>query len=418
MHQTEDGSLRISQRITWSIFLNESLFSAALIATFTLLSVNASILSGADALAGLPATMGLVGRAALAVPLGWLMDRSGRRIGLTLGYALGALGMAIGVLAVQRVSFTLLCLSAAIIGINNAASQQARFVAAEVWPAHNRARVIGLIVFAGTIGAVGGPLLVGPTSALAERLGYNANVGPYLFGVGLLPTAALLSWLLLRPDPLQIGRRFDAPAVDAQGNQVMARSAHTIFAHPVVQLAVASMVIGQLVMTLIMVITPVHMHHTNYTNGEISLVFMAHTLGMFGFAFFTGWLVGWLGARPMIAFGAAMLMLSSVMSTIAANMLALVIALFLLGLGWNFCFVAGSALLTEALHPAERGRIQGANDALVALASGAGSLSTGAIFEGGGMVAVGAVGLALTLAFLALAAWLNQRRTAHTVGVS
>ncbi|PJF45733.1 MAG: MFS transporter, partial [Candidatus Thermofonsia Clade 3 bacterium] len=153
------------------------------------------------------------------------------------------------------------------------------------------------------------------------------------------------------------------------------------------------------------------MHHANHSNGEISFVFMAHTLGMFGFAFFTGWLVGRLGARPMIAFGAAVLAVSSVMSAVAANMLALTVALFLLGLGWNFCFVAGSALLTEALHPIERGRIQGANDMLVALASGAGSLSTGAIFAGGGMIAVGAVGLALTLAFTALAAWLNQRRT-------
>lgn len=415
--QTTNSPLRVSQRITWSIFLNESLFSAAFIATFTLLSINASLLSGSDALAGLPATLGLIGRAAVAVPIGWLMDRVGRRAGLTLGYALGALGMATGVLAVQSASFVLLCLSAAVIGANNAASQQARFVAAEVWPADSRARVIGLIVFAGTIGAVGGPLLVGPTAALAERLGYDANAGPYFFGVALLPVAALLSWLLLRPDPLQIGKQFDSPTADAQGNQVKARSVRTIFAHPVVQLAVASMVIGQLVMTLIMVITPVYMHHANHSNGEISFVFMAHTLGMFGFAFFTGWLVGRLGARPMIAFGAAVLAVSSVMSAVAANMLALTVALFLLGLGWNFCFVAGSALLTEALHPVERGRIQGANDMLVALASGAGSLSTGAIFAGGGMIAVGAVGLALTLAFTALAAWLNQRRAAHTVGV-
>ena len=183
------------------------------------------------------------------------------------------------------------------------------------------------------------------------------------------------------------------------------------------QLAVASMVVGQLVMTLIMVITPVYMHHTAHTNGEISFVFMAHTLGMFGFAFLTGWLIGQLGARPMIAFGAAVLVVSSIMAAVAANLLTLAIALFLLGLGWSFCFVAGSALLTGALHPTERGRIQGANDMLVALASGAGSLSTGAIFASGGMIAIGAVGLGITLAFVALAAWLHQRRMANAIGV-
>ena len=413
------GSSRtsVSRRITGTIFLSESIFSAAFIATVTLLSVNAATLSGTDTWAGLPTTLGLVGRAALAVPMGWLMDRSGRRLGMVLGYGIGALGMATGVLAVQSFSFALLCVSSTIVGINSATSQQARFIAAEVWPTDQRARVIGFIVFAGTIGAVGGPLLVGPTSALAEQLGFEPNAGPYLLGAGLLVIAAVLAMIFLRPDPLRFGKQFDTPSLDAHGNILAVRTARTIFADRTVQLAVASMVIGQLVMTLIMVITPVHMHHENHTNSEISFVFMAHTLGMFGFAFLTGWLIGQLGARPMIAFGAAVLVISSIMAAVAANMLTLTLALFLLGLGWSFCFVAGSALLTSALHPGERGRIQGANDMLVALASGTGSLSTGAIFAFGGMIAVGAVGLGLTLAFVALAAWLHQRRDPRAVEV-
>ncbi|MFO7634426.1 MAG: MFS transporter [Caldilinea sp.] len=417
MHEADRSQTAISRRITGTIFFSESVFSAAFIATVTLLSVNASLLSGNDALAGLPTTLGLVGRAALAVPMGWLMDRSGRRTGMVLGYAIGVLGMLTGVLAVQTFSFALLCVSSAIVGINNATSQQSRFVAAEVWPPDRRARVIGFIVFAGTIGAVGGPLLVGPTSAMAERLGFEPNAGPYLLGVGLLAISALITALLLRPDPLRFGKQFDKPSLDAQGNVLASRPARTIFADRTVQLAVASMVVGQLVMTLIMVITPVHMHHANHTNGEISFVFMAHTLGMFGFAFLTGWLIGQLGARPMIAFGAAVLVISSIMAAVAANLLALTVALFLLGLGWSFCFVAGSSLLADALHPTERGHIQGANDMLVALASGTGSLSTGAIFAGGGMIAVGAVGLGITLAFVALAAWLSQRRAPRAVGV-
>lgn len=418
-----DSSLSAaSRRITNTIFLSESIFSAAFIATVTLLSVNAALLSGADALAGLPTTMGLVGRAALAVPMGWLMDRVGRRIVMVLGYSIGALGMATGVLAVQSFSFVLLCASSLIVGVNSATSQQSRFIAAEVWPSPRRARVIGFIVFAGTIGAVGGPLLVAPTSALAAWLGFEQNAGPYLAGVVLLTMAALLVAVLVRPDPLRIGRQYDTqhdPSTQSHMERGLAtRTARQIFADHTVQLAVASMVVGQLVMTLIMVITPVHMLHEHHTNGEISLVFMAHTLGMFGFAFLTGWLIGQLGARPMIAFGAGVLVISSIMAAFAENLVTLTIALFLLGLGWNFCFVAGSSLLTGALHPTERGRIQGANDALVALASGTGSISTGAIFASGGMVAVGAVGLGLTLAFAALAAWLNQRRTSVATGVS
>lgn len=416
MQRQDSSQAAATRRITNTIFLSESIFSAAFIATVTLLSINAALLSGTDALAGLPTTLGLVGRAALAVPIGWLMDCAGRRLGMVLGYAIGALGMATGVLAVQSFSFALLCVSSLIVGVNSATSQQSRFIAAEVWPPERRARVIGFIVFAGTIGAIGGPLLVAPTAALAERFGFEANAGPYLVGIGLLALAAVLVAVLVRPDPLRIGRQYDTPAHDAAGNILATRTARTIFADHTVQLAVASMVVGQLVMTLIMVITPVHMLHEHHSNSEISFVFMAHTLGMFGFAFLTGWLIGQLGARPMIAFGAIVLVIASVMTAFAANLVALTIALFLLGLGWSFCFVAGSSLLTGALQPTERGRIQGANDALVALASGTGSLSTGAIFASGGMIAVGAVGLGLTLAFAALAAWLNQRRLAATLG--
>lgn len=406
------GAVRssVSRRITGTIFLSESLFSAAFIATVTLLSVNAALLSGSDSLSGVPTTVGLIARASIAVPMGWLMDRAGRRTGMALGYGLGMLGMLVGIFSVQSASFALLCLSSAIIGINNATSQQARFVASEVWVPHNRARIIGLIVFAGTVGAVGGPLLVGPTSAWAEQLGLLANSGPYLAGAIFLVLSLLLTVVLLRPDPLVLGRMFDVPDTSGATTPITARPARAIFSDRTVQLAVASMVIGQLVMTLIMVITPVHMHHENHSYGDISLVFMAHTLGMFGFAFVTGWLISTLGARPMIAFGAVLLALSSILSALAGNLLSLAIALFVLGLGWSFCFVAGSALLTSALHPVERGRIQGANDMLVAAASGMGSLTTGAIFMAGGMVSVSVVGLALTLAFVALAAWLSQRR--------
>ena len=406
----------LSQRITGTIFLSESLFGAAFIATLTLLSVNAALLSGSDTLSGVPTTVGLVARAGIAVPIGWLMDRAGRRTGMALGYALGIVGMFVGIASVQAASFALLCLSAAIIGMNNATSQQARYIASEVWVPHKRARIIGLIVFAGTVGAIGGPLLVGPASAWAETLGLAANSGPYLAGAFFLVVALVLTLLLLRPDPLVLGRHYDMPEDPSRTVAVDARSVRAIFAERSVQLAVASMVIGQLVMTLIMVITPVHMHHENHSNGDISLVFMAHTLGMFGFAFMTGWLIGTLGARSMIAFGAALLVLSSILSALAGNLMSLAVALFVLGLGWNFCFVAGSALLTSALHPIERGRIQGANDMLVAMASGMGSLTTGTIFMAGGMVSVSAVGLALTLTFVALVAWLHQRRITLAMG--
>ena len=399
---------RLQKRITGTLFSTESLFSAAYIASVTLLSINASQLGGGDALAGVPGTVALLGRAAIAMPMGWLMDRRGRRDAITLGYLFGVLGLLLGGLAVGWASFLFLCLGAGLAGMANGTSQQTRFVASEVWPQDHRARIIGFIVFAGTVGAICGPLLVAPAVAWATHAGLAPNTGPYFVGAGLTFGACLLTFLLLRPDPKLLSHALETAPGTITSDLV--RPLAEIFARPMVQLAVASMVVGQLVMNLIMVITPVYMNHQNHSTGEISLVFMAHTLGMFGFSTVTGWLIDHLGTLPMIAYGAFLLVAASILAPLAANVLALAVALFVLGLGWNFCFVAGSTLLSGELHSAERGRVQGVNDMLVALASATGSLATGVIFAMRGMVGIGAVGLALTLIFAVIAAWLVRRR--------
>jgi MFS family permease len=407
---------RLARRITGTIFTTESLFSAAFLAAVTLLSINAAELGGGDQYAGIPSTIALLGRAAIAIPIGILMDRAGRRPALLLGYLFGALGFAVSAVAVGWSSFFLLCFGAGLAGIANGASQQARYIASEVWPNDNRARVIGLIVFAGTIGAIFGPLLVGPAGSLAERLGGSPYAGPYWVGAMLTLVAALLIFVLLRPDPIQLSHRREAARQADSASPIAARPLQTIFALPFVQLAVASMVVGQLVMTLIMVITPVHMHHLDHTTGEISLVFTAHTLGMFGFAWATGWLIDRLGSRPMIAYGAGLLIVASLLAPAAGSVLALAVALFVLGLGWNFCFVAGSTLLSNQLHYDERGRVQGTNELLISLASGAGSLLTGVIFASGGMLRVGVVGLALMLIFAVFASWRWRQQSALAAG--
>lgn len=404
------------QRITGTLFTTESLFSAAYIASITLLAINAVELSGSDAMAGVPSTVALIGRAAIAIPTGWLMDRAGRRPVLVLGYLLGALGLMIGGLSVGWMSFAALCLGAGLAGMANGTSQQTRFVASEVWPQEHRARIIGFIVFAGTVGAIGGPLLAPPMVALAEQYGLPPNAGPYYAGAVLTLVSALLAFLLLRPDPVRLSRALEIPAGDDGAPPILARPLRAIFARPLVQLAVATMVIGQTVMTLVMVITPVYMHHLHHSTGEISLVFMAHTVGMFGFATVTGWLVDRLGSLPMILYGAVLLIVASFLAPTAATVWTLAIALFLLGLGWSFCFIAGSTLLSGELHYSERGRVQGTNDMFVALASGTGSLVTGTIFATSGMLGVGAVGMGLVLIFAVFATWRWQNRTTPVAG--
>ncbi len=172
------------------------------------------------------------------------------------------------------------------------------------------------------------------------------------------------------------------------------------------------MVFGQVVMVLVMSVTSLHMHNHNHGLGELSLVIMAHTLGMFGVSIFTGPLADRIGRPRTIAGGAALLIAGSLLAPISLRTEWLALALFLVGLGWNLCYIAGSTLLSDILAPSERGSVQGANELVVNLASAASSLSSGLILALLGYTALGLAGAALSLAPLALAGWHSLGRVA------
>jgi MFS family permease len=404
-------------RIVGTLFAVQSLFGGAMIATFTLTSIIAAQLSGLESLAGLPATLVLGGRAFIGYPVGWIMDNYGRRAGFVLGYGLALAGAIGSALAITHLSFWEFCLGATLIGMGRGISEQTRYAGAEVYPPSQRAKIIGLLVWAGTIGSVGGPLLVEPTGNLAAAYGFDVQTGPFWAAALISALAVLLTFIFLRPDPLVLSKRLGHHAGIQPTNMLSAgsvRSMSEIFASNRLRLAVAALVIGQLVMTMIMVITPLHMNHHHHDLKAISWVLMAHTLGMFALAPLTGWLIDRLGRASMIMIGGIVLVISSVITPLSNEMTFLAVALFLLGLGWNFTFIAGSSLMSDSLAPTERGRAQGFSESLVALASGAGSLGTGAAFAYGGLLLVSAIGLACSLAFIAGAMWLNQRQELAT----
>ena len=139
---------------------------------------------------------------------------------------------------------------------------------------------------------------------------------------------------------------------------------------------------------------------------------MAHTLGMFGLSWLTGGLIDRYGRITIMFVGAFLLVVAAITSPFVTTVPLLAASLFLLGLGWNFCFVAGSSLLTDSIAAGDKGRVQGAAEVFVALSSGAGSLGSGPVFAGGGMIAVSGVGLAMVLLLLAGGAWFSwSRRT-------
>ena len=171
-------SERVQRRLLGTLFSAQSVSNAAQSVSFTTLPLAAYFLTGTEAVAGIPATVTLVGRAMIAYPIGWLMDRVGRRLGIALGLLLSVFGTSLLAAGVMRGSFSLFLVGALFNGFGRGTGEQSRYAAADVVPASRASNAIGTVVFAGTIGAVIGPLLIAPASRAAVRAGWRRLPAP------------------------------------------------------------------------------------------------------------------------------------------------------------------------------------------------------------------------------------------------
>lgn len=398
-----DGAkaLRAKQawRITAALFVSQSLGSAGTIAAATVASIVGAELSGRTSLSGLPAAVFQIGVAVGALFWSRRSDVWGRRGAMVGGLLTGTTGAFLSLVAVASGIFPLVLAALFVQGSGNAVVNLGRFVAAEVNPRARRARAIAMVVLGGTVGSVLGPVLVAPTGRLVASWGWNEIAGPYLAtGLGFLLTAILL-FVSLRPEPKVIG---EAIELEDQGLAAVrpTRTLAQLLADPAVRTAVASVVTAHMVMVGLMQMTSLHMHEHAHTLASISLVFSSHTFGMYAFSVVSGWLTDRWGRRPMLGVGAVILVVSCLTAPLSPHVLPIAVALFLLGLGWNFCYVAGSALLSDALTPLEKGRMQGFNDLLVGGAAAAATLVGGVVMATGGYTVMGLLGAALSVPLL------------------
>ena len=338
---------------------------------FAATSLAAKDITGSDGLATLAATMFSIGGAIAAALLARYMDKHGRRPGLLIGWTVAGVGSFVACVAVLTNMYLLLVLGALAIGVGNGTNLAARYAAADLALPDHRARTIGVLVWASSIGSVLGPTVaLGPTGWFAEQLNLPTLAGPYLMGTLVFVVAGAVVHTQLRPDPLTLANSLEQTTTNPT-QQSRLGSFVALAQTRSALIAVGAMAIGQAVMVAIMTVTPLHMQNDHETQ-IIGLVISVHIVGMFFFAPMVGWLVDRLSNTVMIGSAGIILFVGAELAshTDPADSIGVFFGLFLVGLGWSFAMIAGSSLLTGVFASHERANVQGAADFLM-VASGA-----------------------------------------------
>ncbi len=348
-------------------------------------------------LATLPVSVYVVEAALSTLPASFLMRRCGRRAGFVLGGFCGIAGASVCALAVLLGNFWLLCAGTMISGVYNAFGQYYRFAAADAASTGHKPRAISWVLAGGILGGVVGPATATMTRELWGPTFFTSYASLDLFGV----VALLVVGGLRLPQNV-------AGTAAGQG-----RALSIIVRQPVFVVAVIAAAIGYGVMNLLMSATPLAMDICRLPFAETAFVLEWHVIAMFAPSFVTGWLIGRWGVDKVLLSGALLLLLCLVVGVSGTALFHFWWALLLLGVAWNFLFIGGTSLPTQAYGPAERAQVQGINDLTVFSVQMAGSFASGAVVTGPGWTALNVLAAPLALVALSACAWLwmARRRT-------
>ena len=372
----------IQRRSLWVLMATVAVGGAGTGGAFSIVTVLAEEITGSETLSGIAAAGMTTGAALAAVPLAKLMARSGRRVGLRSGYLLALAGALLMLVATAVDAYALVVVGMVAVGTGSACGLAARFAVVDLATPADRARTIGLLVGATTAGAIAGPTLAtGPATTVAAALGLEDLAGPFLFAAFAFAMATLILDRGLHPDPLLVARRLGGGAEATRGRGGLVRSVGLIAQLPPARLATAAMMVGQGVMVSTMVMTPLHMTDGDQSLRVIGFVISTHIVGMYALSPLVGWATGRIGPTPMIVAGGVISFLGAEISAHTPPEVAwgMFVGMFGVGLGWNCCLVAGTAMFTAAVPAEDRVPVQGAADLLMSAAGGIGGIAGGAI---------------------------------------
>ncbi len=358
-------------------------------------------LTETKALATLGATTYVLGSALATMPASLWMARVGRRTGFMTGAAINIGGCVLGAFALWTHSFALFCFATAIIGIYNAFGLQYRFAAAEVVSGGHRARAISLVLAGGVSGGFLGP----------ETTRIGRDLLPVQFAGAFVLLAA---WALVA---LVVQSRVNVPPPTIEERSGGGRPLREIMRQPVFIVAAMSSALSYGLMNLLMVATPLAMSFCSHPYSAAAMVIAWHVVGMYAPGFFTGDLIKRFGVIGVICAGVALIACSIAVALSGDTIAHFLVAMFLVGVGWNFMYTGGTVLLTETYRPAEKARTQGAHDAIVFTTLGVSSFASGALVSAAGWERMNFGAIPILAIALGGVLWLSRfRRAAAAAG--
>ena len=408
----DDVSADEARRALWRrslvvVVASQVFGGAGLAAGVTVGALLAQDMLGGESVAGLPTALFTLGSALAAFGIGRLTQRSGRRPGLAAGFLVGAAGATGIVVAAVADSVVLLLPCLLLYGAGTATNLQARYAGSDLAPARSRGTAVSVAMVSTTFGAVAGPNLVGPLGDVAESLGIPALAGPFLLAAVAYAVAGTVLFVFLRPDPFLVARSAGATPAPYAG-EPEPEPAHSSG----VMVGATVMVLTQVAMVAIMTMTPVQMRHHDRSLSEVGFVISLHIAAMYLPSLVTGRLVDRVGRLPMAVAAGVTLLAAGLVAALSPgdSMPLLTLALVLLGLGWNFGLISGTALIVDSTPVTTRARTQGTVDVLIALSGAGGGALSGMVVDATSFAVLSLGGGCLAVLLLPVVAWHRRAR--------
>ncbi|MFP3126325.1 MFS transporter [Ectobacillus funiculus] len=404
---------QLYKRTLMVVVISQIFGGAGLAAGITVGALLAQDMLGTDSVTGIPTALFTLGSAGAALLVGRLSQRFGRRPGLAAGFLAGGIGAIGVVISALTNSILLLFTSLLIYGAGTATNLQARYAGTDLANPTQRAKAISIAMVSTTFGAVAGPNLVDVMGKFAVSIGIPALAGPFILAAIAYILAGLVLLILLRPDPFIVAKAIaDAQSTTSnlpleENSNLLSINRRGIFA------GAAVMVLTQFVMIAIMTMTPIHMGHHGHGLNEVGLVIGFHIGAMFLPSLVTGFLVDKIGRAVMAIASAITLLISGILAAMgpADSMVVLITALALLGLGWNFGLISGTAILIDATPPYTRAKTQGSVDVLIALSGALGGGLSGMVVAHSSYAALSIIGAVLSLLLIPIVIWARSNQS-------